>query len=64
MAIKHHTRCRPAGCSMGVALGTWSLPFIEAAFGIHGIRFALIWDMANVMAGKVRLAESYDAKHT
>ena len=49
---------------MGVALGTWSLPFIEAAFGIHGIRFALIWDMANVMAGKVRLAESYDAKHT
>jgi len=62
--MKHHTRCRPAGCSIGVALGTWSLPFTEAAFGIHGVRFALIWDMANVMAGNLTLAESCYAKHT
>ncbi len=46
-----------AGCSVGVALGTWSLPFIEAAFGVHGLRFALIWDMADLLAGNPLLAD-------
>ena len=51
-----------AGCSVGVALGTWSLPFIEAAFGVHGLRFALIWDMANLLVGE-SLADTVHARH-
>lgn len=42
-----------AGCAVGMSLGTWGLPFLEAAFGVHGVRFALIWDMANIVAGAV-----------
>ena len=46
---------------MGIALGTWSLPFIEAAFGVHGVRLALIWDMGNIIAGA--LSFQYSVGH-
>ena len=34
MAVKSGLSC----CAVGVALGTWSLPFIEAALGMDGVR--------------------------
>ncbi len=40
-----------AGSAVGVALGTFGLPFVEAAFGTAGVRIALLWDLANVVAG-------------
>ena len=42
---------RLAGCAIGAALGTWGLPFLDAAFGLHAVRLALIWDLANIIAG-------------
>ncbi|EIE18826.1 hypothetical protein COCSUDRAFT_59757 [Coccomyxa subellipsoidea C-169] len=38
------------GSAVGVALGTFGLPFVEAAFGTAGVRIALLWDLANVVA--------------
>ncbi|CAL8463796.1 g3330 [Coccomyxa elongata] len=38
------------GSAVGVALGTFGLPFVEAAFGAAGVRIALLWDLANVAA--------------
>lgn len=40
-----------AGSAVGVALGTFGLPFVDAAFGTAGVRIALLWDLANVVAG-------------
>lgn len=42
-----------AGSAVGVALGTFGLPFVEAAFGTAGVRIALLWDLANVTAGEL-----------
>ncbi len=46
-----HACSAPAGSSVGLALGTLGLPFVQAALGAAGLRAALVWDMANVTAG-------------
>ncbi|CAK0786437.1 hypothetical protein CVIRNUC_009650 [Coccomyxa viridis] len=38
------------GCAIGAALGTCGLPFLDAAFGLHAVRLALVWDLANIIA--------------
>ncbi len=42
---------RVAGSSVGLALGTLGLPFVQAALGEAGLRVALVWDLVNTVAG-------------
>ncbi len=46
-----HACSAPAGSSVGLALGTLGLPFVQAAVGAAGLRTALVWDMVNTVAG-------------
>ena len=52
------SQLRLAGCAIGAALGTWGLPFLDAAFGQHAVRLALIWDLANIVAGASVLTQT------
>lgn len=42
-----------AGCSVGSSLLLWSFPLAESVFGTVGLQSAILFNLANIFAGRV-----------